>query len=62
LFSILDVSKDGKLSLSELKRTFVDYDFCDLKDRAGNIINDLREIIKHNKLELVKIFGNFDKD
>lgn len=50
------------VSLIEFQMIFNQWDFCDINDQGTQVITDLREIVKHNKLSLKQIFQNFDKD
>jgi hypothetical protein len=52
IFSKVDVSKDGKVTLQEFQNIFMAYDFCDIKDKGQHLITDLKEIIKANKIDL----------
>jgi len=40
------------VNYKEFKKIFTEYDFVDLDDHANNLLNDLREIIKHNKIDI----------
>ncbi|EGR32326.1 protein kinase domain protein [Ichthyophthirius multifiliis] len=62
VFNVVDSSKDKKVTLQEFSTIFCNYDFSDIEDRVGNIITDLREIIKANGLKLKQMFVNFDTD
>lgn len=52
IFMSVDTSKDGKVSLDEFSKIFCAYDFSDLKDKAQQIIIDLKEIVKANKYDI----------
>lgn len=62
IFSRVDKSNDGKISIEEFKNLFDEYDFSELGDLATNLINELRQIIISYNLNLQDIFKNFDKD
>ena len=58
----MDTSHDGSVSLEEFKAIFDEFDFHDLHDRAGRILNDIKEIVRENHIDLKKIFNTFDAD
>jgi len=62
LFDRLDQSQDKQIDFNEFCALFEEYDFSDIKDPAENLINELREIIIQNNLNIRQIFNNFDKD
>ncbi|KAL4508374.1 hypothetical protein ABPG72_003678 [Tetrahymena utriculariae] len=61
LFSILDKQENGYMLFNQFESMFNEWDFSNLQDRAQVIINELKEIVKVNKLDLEQIFKNFDK-
>ncbi|EAR99474.2 kinase domain protein (macronuclear) [Tetrahymena thermophila SB210] len=61
LFSILDKQENGYMLFDQFESMFNEWDFSNLQDRAQVIINELKEIVKVNKLDLENIFKNFDK-
>ncbi|KAL4456982.1 hypothetical protein ABPG74_014620 [Tetrahymena malaccensis] len=61
LFSILDKQENGYMLFDQFESMFNEWDFSNLQDRAQVIINELKEIVKVNKLDLEQIFKNFDK-
>ena len=52
LFEYLDSDNDGTLTFGEFKKMFCETDYSDLNDRGGQILTDLREIVRNKKLDL----------
>lgn len=48
------------MNLEGFTRLFTEYDFTDINNKAVQIINDIREIIKHNKINVFDLFDKFD--
>ncbi|KAM3146326.1 hypothetical protein pb186bvf_001671 [Paramecium bursaria] len=62
IFDLLDTDKSGRISFGEFQAIFLDYDFADINDKAGRIIQDLRELLKNKNVNLDDLFKEFDKD
>ncbi|CAD8210364.1 unnamed protein product [Paramecium pentaurelia] len=62
LFNFLDQQKKQKINLNEFQILFSGNDFSDLKNFAQRIIQDLKEIIANNKLNVDQIFHFYDED
>ena len=62
LFQKVDQSGDGKVSLQEFKGVFNEFDFCDINDKASQIIIDFKEIMKNNNMDLETVFKKYDND
>lgn len=59
LFNILDASEDHSIQFEEFKEIFMDYDFVDLDDKFSILVNEIKNIIQNNKVDLKQIFDNY---
>lgn len=50
------------MSFWDIQQLVTEFDFGDLDDKSGQLIEELQEIVKANNINLLNLFLTFDKD